>query len=370
MRKSTPPPDESVDWSAISKAILIRLRSLGDAVLMTPCLRALKEWKKELFLALIIDHPLQKLFNLNPYLDQVIVTYRGKPPAEKGYFYHPKLLWSLLPSYKFDLAINLHGGSRSVLCTYFSQARYKVGAKSFRHGYVYDIAVPPPEEVWLEKPPLHTVKNQLALIKYLGVPINSDELFIPVDEDSKDRLRAKLSSMGIKRGDPFFLIHPAATFPSKRWSAVNFARLADWLRKRYGYPAVVVVGEGEAHIAHEIAKEMRKPLTCLIAPPLDELVALIDEGLLFIGNDSGPMHLAAALKKNIVAIFGASNPRQWHPWKTSYSLIRYPLPCSPCPGKKCPQQPPYPCIRLIGIEEVKRGVMEQIDQLGKQVRAV
>ena len=365
MRKSTPHHNKPVDWSDISRAVLIRLRSLGDAVLMTPCLRALKEWKKELFLALIIDHPLQKLFNHNPYLDQVIVTYQGKSRAEKGPFYHLSLLWDLLPSYKFDLAINLHGGSRSVLLTYFTQATYKVGAKSFRHRFVYDIEVPPPEEVWQGKPPLHTVKNQLSLIKYLGVPINNEELYIPVDEESRTRLRAKLNSWGIRRGDPFFLIHAAATFPSKQWSAENFARLADWLREHYGYPVVLVVGEGEEHIANEIAKEVRKPLPCMVAPHLDELVALINEGLLFIGNDSGPTHLAAALKKNIVVIFGSSDPRRWHPWKTSYSLIRYPITCSPCPGKRCHQQPPYPCVRLIGVEEVKRGVVEQMNQLGK-----
>ena len=365
MRKSTPPHNETIDWSAISRVVLIRLRSLGDAVLMTPCLRVLKEWKKELFLALIIDHPLQKIFNHNPYLDQVIITYRGKPLPEKGHFYHPRLLWCLLPSYKFDLAINFHGGSRSVLYTYFVQVSYKVGIKSFRHRFVYDIETPPPEEVWLGKPPLHTVKNQLSLIKYLGVPINSEELYIPVDEESRALLRAKLSSMGIKKGDPFFLIHPAATFPSKQWGAENFARLADWMREHYGYQAVLVVGQGEELIANEILKEVRKPLPCLVAPPLDELVALIDEGLLFIGNDSGPTHLAAALKKNIVVIFGSSDPRQWHPWKTNYSLIRYPLPCSPCHGKRCPHMSPYPCIRSIGVEEVKRGVEEQIDQLGK-----
>ncbi len=338
---------------------------MGDAVLMTPCLRALKEWKKELFLVLVIDHPLQKLFNHNPYVDQVIVTYRRKPPAEKGRFYHLRLLWNLLPSYRFDLAINLHGGSRSVLYTYFTQALYKVGAKSFRHSFIYDIEVPSPEELWQGKPPLHTVKNQLALIKYLGVPINSEELYIPVDEDSKGRLRAKLNCWGIKRRDPFFLIHPAATFPSKQWGGDKFAHLADWLRERYGYPVVLVVGEGEEYIANEITKEARKPLHCLVAPPLDELVALIDEGWLFIGNDSGPTHLAAALRKNIVVIFGSSDPRKWHPWKTSYSLIRYPLPCSPCPGKRCHHQPPYPCIRSVGVEEVKRRVVEQIDQLGK-----
>lgn len=344
---------------------MIRLRSLGDAVLMTPCLRALKEWKKELFLAIIIDHPLQKLFNHNPYLDQVIVTYRGKSRAEKEPFYDMRLLWSLLPSCKFDLAVNLHGGSRSVLYTYFTQAPYRVGAKSYRNRFVYDIEVPPPEDVWQSKPPLHTVKNQLSLIKYLGVPINSEELYIQVDEDSRTILRSKLNSCGIRSNDPFFLIHPAATFPSKQWGAENFARLADWLRERYGYPVVLVVGEGEERIANEIAKEVTKPLPCLVALPLDELIALIDEGLLFIGNDSGPTHLAAALKKNIVVIFGSSDPRQWHPWKTSYSQIRYPITCSPCPGKKCPHQPPYSCIRLIGVEEVKRAVVEQMDQLGK-----
>jgi ADP-heptose:LPS heptosyltransferase len=155
---------------------------------------------------------------------------------------------------------------------------------------------------------------------------------------------------------PFILIHPTATLFTKQWELSKFARLVDYLWATYGLPLVLTVSNAERPIAQQIQRAAHAPPAVLDDLPLDDLMAVIERAALFIGCDSGPTHLAAALKKKIVVIFGSSNAVAWRPWRTSYELLQSDLPCIPCPGYRCDAFGEPKCILGISVETVAAAV--------------
>lgn len=334
---------------------------MGDIVLMTPVVSSLKQWKPDLFIAVLIEARFKTLLEGNPLVNSIILDKTA--PGGKGCLADLKLILWELSDQKFDMAINLHGGTRSTLQTLASQASYRVAPEYYRYAFIYNIRTPLPEIVWQRQTGLHTVQNQLSLLKGLNIPIDDCEISVPCKQEILIETKKNLEALGINADKPYIIIHPGGSLPSKRWEPDNFALLSDWLIKTYKLPVLLVADSQEKEIVDEILlKASCKPFFW-VAPSLAKLIAIIKMCSLYIGNDAGPTHLAAAFKKPIVVIFGSSNANQWHPWKTSYSLIRYELSCSPCPGKRCNQANQFKCIRSITVEDVKNGVKEQISKI-------
>jgi len=350
-----------INWNQIRKILLIRLRSMGDIVLMTPVISSLKQWKPDLNINVLIEARFKALLEGNPLINSIILDKTA--PAGKSRFADLKLFIRELSRQKFDMVMNLHGGTRSTLQTLTSCAIYRAAPEYFRYGFIYNIRTPLPEIAWQAQAELHTVQNQLSILKGLNIPIADCELTLPCKEKVQKTVEKELASLGIKAGKPYILIHPGGSFPSKRWEPGKFALLSDWLLKTYKLPVLIIADFQEKEIVNEMLSKTTHTPFSWVAPSLAKLIALIKNCSLYIGNDAGPTHIAAAFKKPIVVIFGSSNPKRWHPWKTSYSLIRYELSCSPCPGKKCNHANQFNCIKSVTIEDVKNGVKEQISKI-------
>jgi predicted lipopolysaccharide heptosyltransferase III len=348
----------AINWLRVNKILLIRLRSMGDIILMTPIISSLKKWKPALNLTVLIEHRFNALLEGNPLIDSII---NSKIPAgNKNSFSDLELLLGGLYRQKFDMVINLHGGTRSTLQTMASLAPYRVAPEYFRYNFIYNIKTPHPQIVWQTKEPLHTVQNQLSFIKALRIPISDCEITVPCSAKTEEEVKKKLASLGVDVHKPFVVIHPGASLLSKKWSTDNFAHLSDWLIDKFKLQVLIITSPQEKEVMDEILMKVKHKPFSWFGPSLKNLIAIIKACSLFVGNDAGPTHIAAAFKKPIVVIFGSSSHNRWHPWKTSYSLIRHSLPCSPCPGKKCYNNTSLKCIRSITLEEVKEGVKEQL----------
>jgi len=334
---------------------------MGDIILMTPIISSLKKWKPDLQLSVLIENRFNALLEGNPLIDSIIYSKAAK--AANSSFADLKLLLGGLYRQEFDMVINLHGGTRSTLQTIASLAAYRVAPDYFRYGFVYNIKTPHPQTIWHTKEPLHTVHNQLSLIKGLEIPISDCELIIPCGADTEEEVKKELISIGIDVEKPFIIIHPGASLLSKKWSTKKFARLSDWLIHRYKFQVLIITAPQEKELMDEILMNVKHNLFSWFAPPLKKLIAIIKSCSLFIGNDAGPTHIAAAFKKPIVVIFGSSDHTRWYPWKTNYSLIRHSLPCSPCSGKKCYNNKLLECMSSITFEEVKKEVKEQLSNI-------
>jgi len=148
---------------------------------------------------------------------------------------------------------------------------------------------------------------------------------LPVSPDALASIRERLKLAGIRHGSPgaagYAVLSPAASARSKMWPSASFTRVAEYLISRYHLKSVVIAGPGEESIARDVVRPSKDCAVDLTGLDLKELVALIAGARVFIGNDSGPMHIAAAFDRPLVAIFGDSNPTVWSPWTSGANRV-------------------------------------------------
>ena len=265
-----------------SRIAVIRLRSLGDCVLTTPALQILKRARPDLRLGVAVEDRFRAIFEGNPDLDVILPPRLGA-----------------LRAWRPRLCLNLHGGTRSAWMTAFSGARLRAGFAHFRHPIAYNMRIPRAQEILGVERKVHTAEHLASAMFYLGVPIGD----IP---------RARLASDGID-GVGAAVIHPVAATPEKTWQAAGFLETARWLR-RSGLDPIFI---GAASDDLSPFAEFRT----LQAAPLGTIKNLLAGAALFVGNDSGPAHMAAAFGLPVVVIFGASDREIWGPWRTASEIV-------------------------------------------------
>ncbi len=314
---SDPVAHAELPWDRIRRVLFIRLRSIGDTVLMTPCLTALKQWKPELQISVLSEALSAPLLEDHPHVDEVIVLERDERGLRDG-----MRRWQLakrLREQAFDAAFNLHGGPTATLLTYLSRAPERVGYRGYRYGWLHNRRAPDPPRIW-QKAEIHSVEQQLGLLKWCGVPITTPPpTSLRANEHALMSVHRRLRQLGIR--GPFVVIHPAATHETKRWSAYKFAHVVRYLAAKHDLPSIVLAARHEGHITDAVkgfAGMAAHPITDLT---LKEVIALLSRAALFVGNDSGPAHIAAAVGCPGVVIFGASDPTVWRPWGTAPSAV-------------------------------------------------
>ncbi len=307
------------DWSRVQRVLLIRLRSIGDTLLMTPCLAALKAWRPHVEITVVSEPLSAPLLEDNPLVDELIIA--GKSIASR------MPLIARLRKACLDVAFNMHGGSTGTILARLSRAKHSVGYRGLPLSWLLSDRAPSPDVI-LRRSPIHSVEQQLALLNWSGVPWpkSRPRLSLVVTPEVKARLRERLQALGGPRlsevaGSGFGCIVPGAAFESKRWSAGGFAAVADHLSERWNLPSIVIAGPGQQKLAREVASATRAETAVLDGLSLKELVALLEMARVFVGNDSGPMHIAAALGRPVVAVWGSSDTTVWHPWTEAPWLL-------------------------------------------------
>jgi heptosyltransferase-3 len=308
-------PSSATDWRATkqsqfsrllpelpknSEILIVRLRSLGDLVLETPTIAALKAWRPDLNISVLVEPRFAAALEGNPAINELIHSRELAATAFD------------LRQRKFPIIFNHHGGPRSAILTGLSGARSRVGWKGFQYSFVYNVPVPDALEFY-GRADVHTVEHRLSQFYWTGLPrgpIPPTEVF--VQPDAKTSLEGKLAKQGIVLKEPYAVLQPGARLAGMRWPVNKFAELAVWLRRKYGIASVVNCGLQDS----EIAADVRRCMQNSFVPEglsLGQLIALIDSAQLFVGNDSGPAHVAAALQRPTVAIFSLTDPQQWGP---------------------------------------------------------
>lgn len=340
-----------------AKILFIRLRSLGDTLLSTPLYAALKAWRPDLRLCALVESPNDEVLRNNPDLDAILSI----PASAKSSLGRLAARWNVLGEVRaarFDCCINLHGGSTSAWLTALSGARHRAGPSTFRNRFAYDLHIETPLATsGSGTRRLHTVEHQMQWLRALGLPeAPTPPLRLVPDPRLRPGVRNKLLAAGLDPARDYAVIHPASKFYTKEWTATGFAETADHLKMRHGIQVVLVGGPGEGAKIEQVA------IACgnrpIVAPPISisELAWVIDEARIFIGNDSGPTHMAAALQIPIVVLFGSSDSRVWYPWQTPCQIVQNPFDCNPCPGYRCLVYDQPRCILSITPSQVKAAI--------------
>ena len=269
------------------RVAVVRLRSLGDCVLSTPALALLKRARADLRVAVVAEARFHALFEHNPDVDDIL-----RPD--------PRVLRRWRP----DLCLNLHGGTRSAFLTLASGARWRAGFGHFRHQFAYNVAIPRAQEILGVERTVHTAEHLASAIFYLGAP---------VEEIPRARLGAELQPPAAR---PYAVLHPVATAPEKTWRADGFLEVARHIEES-GLEAVFIGAAGD-----DLRPFSRHRI--LQGAPLEQVKTLLAAASLFVGNDSGPAHMAAAFGIPSVVIFGPSDPAIWGPWRARSEVVKVP----------------------------------------------
>ncbi len=283
------------------RILITRLSHIGDCVLTLPVLCALRRKFPEAFIAWTVEKPTNQLLELHPDLDEIILI-------PKGWLGKPSQ-WSdirrRLRSHRFDIAIDPQGITKSSMLAWLSGAKRRIGLQGRwgreLSGWLNN------ELVSTQSP--HVVDRSLEMLVPLEVSNPEAEYRLPVDATSQRQVLSFLEARQIRR--PFVVVNPGASWPSKRWDNDSFAAVVRHLERRHNLQSVVTwAGEEERGMAQAIVH--CKDECGIVAPKtsLREYAALCDYAAFFIGCDTGPMHIAAAMGTPCVGLYGTTLPTE------------------------------------------------------------
>lgn len=326
-------PDRS-PFEDAQRVLFLKLRSLGDCVLMTPCLRALKDRHPHIFVSVLVEKPFQDVFAFNPFVDETLVLERKRGFMASSL--HRLRTGLELRRRHFDVVMNFHGGSTSAMLLRFTGAPVRAGFSRFRSRTAYTHLVPDPAPLF-GGGPLHTAQHQMGLLLGLGLPLPdpfpAPEFHVP--PKAREEARRRLAEAGAP-GEGFLHLHPTASLPTKQWSPEHFAALLRLVKARFpDLPTVLTTGPDEAGLGHEVCAALGRDLPLFSDLSVAVLAAVMERARAFVGCDSGPAHVAAGLGIPVLSLFGSSDLLAWRPWGPRSRAIRVPFSCQPCPGYRC-----------------------------------
>ncbi len=348
------------DLPSGARILILRLRSIGDIVLLTPALQLLKAWRPDLRVSVMAESRFRDLLEGNPNLDEIL--FSGKPAWGRSVVSRLRQVRHLRRR-GFSLCLNLHGGPTSRLFARWCGAPWRVGFAHYRGASAYNILVPDARTI-LNQPSLHTAEHQAAAFFHLGLPrteIPRAQIFSGAAHATW--WEARRTSLGIGSGQPYAIIHPTAAYRTKEWAAEGFARIGEHLERGAGITPVYSCGPGESPVLDAVEKASGRNVKRLQEVSLGQFAAALSGAKLFVGNDSGPAHMAAAPARPLVVIFGSSSSSIWGPWprpdvNAAARVVQNPFACNPCPGDRCYQFARPECILSVTFDQVKSAVDE------------
>lgn len=335
------------DWSEVRKVLLIRLRSIGDTVLATPSLGALQRFVPNAEIDILVEDWVAPVLDGHPHVNNVVTLERRSISSRAR-------VAREIRSARYDVVYNLHGGTTATLLTRATGARHRVGYATYQYAQLHNHRSPSPLLLWGQQK-THSVEQQLALLGWTGVPVTDrPPTLLAVTSEAASAIDRRLDEVGLT-GRKFALIHPAAAFATKQWAADNFARVVEYLADA-GFASVAIVAPHESAVLDELVEKCSLRIVTL-ALSLPEVSALASRSQLFVGNDSGIAHIAAAVGTPSVVIFGSSNIAHWRPWNhASAEVVFEEMPCQPCHGYFCEKFEHPECILRVPVSRVTAAI--------------
>lgn len=323
------------------RILLIRLSSLGDVVLTTPVIRAVRAHFPNAYIAMLVAKQSADVLQENPHLDEIITFDRFSKNKDTGEMLR---VVRILRERKFTLTIDLQRKLRTELLMYLSGAAERVGK-----GRLCTVRVP-------EQGNKHATAHYFDLLHAAGIPAVDQrlEMFLAAPERA-DAARqfdaAGVTKTGLKVG-----LFPGAGWKLREWMPERFAAIGDKLVEHFDANVLIFGGQTEAELVDTVANLMdARAITFAGDLAIRELAACIEKCDLFLTNDTGPMHIAAAVGTPTVSLFGPGNHIRFQPLGELHQIIRHDVPCSPCKQftNKCKDNI---CMKGIHVDEVWQSV--------------
>ncbi len=333
-----------IDWQNVQRVLVVRLRSIGDTVLATPSLIALRRFLPDARIDILLEDWVAPILDDFDAVDNVLTVSRQSKKS--------RIETALqIRQNKYDVAFNLHGGTTATFFVRASGAKHRVGYAEYQYNFLYNHLLSSASDFWQQKH-THSAEQQLALLGFVGVPVR---------DKPKSRLIVSPKSKIQNPKSRFALIHPTAAFDTKQWATENFARVAEFLNEK-GLATIAVATPKEREVLENLKRLSKVPILTFDDLTLPEITTLASRAEIFIGNDSGIAHIAAAVETPGVIIFGSSNINHWRPWTNArYEIAYEKLPCQPCAGYVCTEFDEPKCILSVEVESVLEKIVKVLD---------
>lgn len=342
----------------IREILVIRTAYMGDVMMTVPILKPLKGKYPHARLSFLTSTKAKEILENNPYIDDIL-TY--DPfwfyPAKKTEYLE---FISRIRKKTFDLVIEARGDIRDLLFIVFPlKAKFKVGFNFGGGGFVLSHSVP---YTGIK----HKIEYHLDIVRYLGCKVEDIEWGVYLTSDEKNRIKEIMSEHGIKQ--PFISVHPGARHPLRRWFPERYAQLYDMIPEKYNIPIVILGAKGEEDLVDNIRTQMHhKPVSVAGKLTLRELSGILSESLLFICNNSGPMHIAASMKVPTVVIHGPSKSYWDAPYGNIHRIVEKDFQCrNGCDEDACNHQTFKECMEKIQVDDVLTAVREVFEEIYKK----
>ncbi len=347
----------------IKKILVIKLRHIGDVLLTVPAIRALKETFPKASISVLINSGTEDVLTGNHLIDELIVFDRTVKNLSviKRYMKEIKFLKDIR-SRDFDMTVDLTGGDRSAIVSFMSGARYRLvntlGKKGFpgkRFLYTHLASIDKQK---------HMAMQNLDVVRQFGINTNNLDIHIFIPDEVRLSIKRILEENDIRQNDKIVHVHPTSRWLFKCWKDGYMANIISWLidkgmrvimtsapERKELEKAQRILSLLPSRITHDTSRFINLCGKTIIK----ELAAISEASDLFIGVDSAPMHIAAAVKTPVIALFGPTG-EEWVPYGKDHIVISKDMPCKPCKKGSCEGIPLRECMIAIKPEDVKEAV--------------
>ncbi len=310
--------------------LFIRRDNIGDLVCTTPAIRAFKERYPGVKVGLLVNSYNADIVAHNPFVDELFIYRKAKHEQERstlGVWLENFRLLKRIRRMGFHAAVGFGGYSpRLERLVYQTGAKVRIGYKGADGGgRLYTHGIEEPRE------PVHEVEACMGLLKPFGITGPPPPMYIRPDEAGVENALLRLKREGLKDDRSLVLFHISSRRAENRWPVKNFALLGGLVTKQLGYKVLVTWAPGpeddprhpgDDRLAEELKGLMKENPLCLRTTTLKELIAAVSLARIVVCPDGGAMHIAAALGKPLVTIWGSTDPRRWAPWGVEHVIVR------------------------------------------------
>ncbi len=348
------------------RILIIKPSSLGDVVHTVPLVHSIKRNYPDCHIGWIIQKTFAPIVENDPSIDELIpisIPSTSDPGAGRGaYLAAARATLSTLVGLRwrfrkqsYDYILDLHASFRSGLLGLANPGGIRIGfadAKELNTRFQNHLLTLHPD-----KP--HAVDKNLAFAEYLGCDVKPSDFRLIASSDAAGRVQTLLSELGVNEGDKIIYANPASRWETKFWTISGWAQLADLIAKESGWSLILSGGPQDLGYIEQITAEMKSPARVAAGKlSLSDAVALMERSDLYVGVDSGPMHIAAFTNTPVVAIFGPTDPAKVGPYGAGHVVLQNEdLDCLICRKRSCPEMS---CMNGITAERVFEAVREQL----------
>lgn len=355
-------PTESLICDSFKNILLIQLGDIGDVVLTTPTIRAIKEAYPGTRLSILVFKPYGSLLAADPNIHEIVETARVRGPL----LVRLREFWNFaifLRRKHYDMAIDLRTGDRGAILSFLTGATVRVGRKGasnqFWHGILFTDIL---RDITEAPPPTHPGADQsLRVVRKLGIDTENSLPQLHIAISDKMHAAGLLSELGVTPGE-FATINPFSRWKYKEWNNDKWGKVIDQLWERYHLPTLLIGAPEEAQSCEQIIRGREQyALNLAGKTTLGELAAVISMSTLHLGVDSAAPHIAAALGISTVTVHGPTDWRAWRIVNDNHKVVSAAMDCLPCSNTGCMGCGQSKCLDELPEPPVIHAACELID---------